>query len=127
MGSGGVYNTGLAGFDMHGAVYNSAIPNMAIRPLRAGSILRGIVHLSLLAFSVAMRARASDWNGPEQQLARKVVAITGPGAVSLTVENRSSLGRRETEVISNGLRAALESAGLHFVAPEQAAASVAIT
>jgi hypothetical protein len=112
---------------MRGAVYNSGIPNMANRPLRSGSILRAALHVSLLTFSFAVRSLASDWNGAEQQLARKVVAVSGPGAVSLTVENRSSLGRRETEIISNGLRAALESAGLHFVAPEQAAASVAIS
>jgi hypothetical protein len=112
---------------MRSAVYNSGIPNMANRPLRSGSILRAVLHVSLFALSFAMRALGSDWTGPEQQLARKVVAVTGPGAVSLTVENRSSLGRRETEVISNGLRAALESVGLHFVAPEQAAASVAIS
>ena len=28
------------------------------------------------------RAAASDWNGSAQQLARKIVAVTGPGAVA---------------------------------------------
>jgi len=60
-------------------------------------------------------------------LAQKIVAVTGPGAVTLTLDNRSSLGRRDNEVIGNGLRVALEAVGLRFVKPEQAAASIAIT
>jgi hypothetical protein len=64
---------------------------------------------------------------PEQQLARKIVAVTGPGAVALTVENRSSLSKRESEIVSDGLHSALETLGLRFVKPEQAAAAVAIS
>ena len=30
-----------------------------------------------------MTACATDWSAPEQQLARKIVAVTGPGAVAL--------------------------------------------
>ena len=48
--------------------------------------------------------------------------MTGPGAVALTVENRSSLGKRESEMIQNGLRGALEGLGVRFVSAEQAAA-----
>ncbi len=46
--------------------------------------------------------------------------------VALTVENRSSLGKRESEVIQNGLRSTLEGLGIRFVKAEQAAATVAI-
>jgi hypothetical protein len=69
---------------------------------------------------------AVDWNEPEQQLARKIVAVTGPGAVALTVENRSSLSKRDNEIVQNGLRSALEAAGIRYVNAEQAAATVAI-
>ncbi|MBZ5678765.1 MAG: hypothetical protein LAO24_01530 [Acidobacteriia bacterium] len=112
---------------MHRAVYNLAIPNMLNCPLRSGSSLTAALRTSFLVLGFVVGVWAADWNSPEQQLARKVAAVTGPGAVALTVENRSSLGRRETEVISNGLRAALEAAGLRFVKPEQAAATVAIS
>src|SRR5215471_9609405 len=102
---------------MHPARYNSAIPesnwstvNRALR-LEFSPILR----LSLLTLAFVPPAWAADWNTPEQQLARKVAAVTGPGTVALTVENRSSLGRRDADIVQNGLRAALEAAGLRFV------------
>src|ERR1700719_1450840 len=113
------------------AVYNSAIPNvftsLVDRVLRSARSFRIVVPLSYLLLGMAFAAHAADWSGPEQELARKIVAVTGPGAVTLTVENRSSLGRRDNEVIGNGLRAALEARGLLFAKPDQAAASVAIT
>ena len=112
---------------MRCAVYNFAVPDMVNRPLRSGSRPTEALRISFLVLSLTIGAWGADWNTPEQQLARKVVAITGPGAVALTVENRSSLGRRDTEVITNGLHAALEAAGLRFVRPEEAAATVAIS
>ena len=123
---------------MRGAVYNFGIPTFNIphagiprinaklvgRAVSLRHALRVVALLSILL--VAMVARASDWNEPEQQLARKIVAVSGPGAVALTVENRSSLSKRDNEIIQNGLRAALEGVGLRFVTTEQAAATVAV-
>jgi hypothetical protein len=110
-------------------IYNSAIPNLIRNPvnraLRAASIL--LFLLCLLVVEFPLSAFAVDWSGPEQQLAHKIVAVTGPGTVALTVENRSSLGRRDSEIIQNGLRSALESLGLRFVKTEQAAATVTIS
>ncbi len=108
------------------AVYNLAIPHMLNCPLSSGSSLTVALRISFLLFGLAIGVHAADWNRPEQELARKLAAVTGPGAVALTVENRSSLGRRDSEVITNGLRAALGVAGLRFVKPEQAAATIAI-
>jgi hypothetical protein len=79
----------------------------------------------LLGWVIA--AQGVDWSGPEQQLARKIVAVTGVRAVELKVDNRSSLGKRDTEIIQNGLRSALQGLGVHFAREEQAAASVAIS
>ncbi len=112
---------------MRSAVYNAAIPNMVNRALRLAPGFRLALQILSLIPLLTVVVHAADWSGPEQQLARKIVAVTGPGAVTLTLENRSSLGRRDNEVIGNGLRAALEAVGLRFVKPEQAAASVAIT
>jgi hypothetical protein len=115
---------------MRRAVYNSAIPHVILntvnRALRPAPCLPMVLLLCFLFFAMAM-ARAADWSAPEQQLARKIVAVTGPGAVALTVDNRSSLTKRENEIIQNGLRGALEGLGLHFVKPEQAAATVTIS
>ena len=115
---------------MREAVYNSAIPDVILNTVKRGSRLPLNLHLTrlfLVILSVAVVARAADWSAPEQQLARKIVAVTGPGAVALAVENRSSLGRRDSEAIQNGLRAALEALGLRFVKAEQAAATVTIS
>jgi hypothetical protein len=115
---------------MRPAVYNLGIPDVILnsvkRALRSASILV-FLQLSCLLLGLSLTARAVDWSGPEQQLARKIVAVTGPGAVALMVENRSSLGRRENEVIQNGLRSALEGLGIRLVKPEHAAATVAIS
>jgi hypothetical protein len=113
---------------MCGAIYNLSIPknrksvNCSHWP---ASILRfGFLIAFLLLTTLAL---AADWGAAEQQLARKIVAVTGPGTVALTVENRSSLGRRDSDIVQNGLRSALEQSGIHFVKPEQAAASVVLT
>src|ERR1700722_12346928 len=93
------------------AVYNLAFPtvftSLVDRVLRSARSFRIGVPLSYLLLGMAFAAHAADWSGPEQQLARKIVAVTGPGAVTLTAENRSSLGKRDSEVIQNGLRSAL--------------------
>jgi hypothetical protein len=110
------------------------IPNVSSisvsRVLTVAHICRNVLPLYralLLLLAFAVTAAAADWNEPEQQLARKIIAVTGPGAVALTVNNRSSLGKRDNEVIQNGLRIELEALGIRFVTAEQAAATVAIS
>jgi hypothetical protein len=109
-----------------GAVYNSDILHMVNSPLRPASGSRAILQICFLILGFAIGAWAADWSGPEQQLAMKIIAVTGPGAVAWTVENRSSLGRRDVDVITNGLRAALEAVGVRFVKAEEAATAVAV-
>jgi hypothetical protein len=112
---------------MRSAVYNSSIPRSIPNTVKRARLGLRIAQLLLLLAGLTPAVHAGDWNSPEQQLARKIVAVTGPGAVSLTVENRSSLGRRDYEVIQNGLRNVLEGLGLRFVTSEQAAATVTIS
>jgi hypothetical protein len=81
----------------------------------------------LLCCALPNTIAASDWRAPAQQLARKIVAVTGPGAVAVTFENRSSLPKKDFDAISGALRVELESLGVHSVAPEQAAASVEVS
>ena len=116
---------------MRGAVYNLAIPNTFLslvnRAVRPAQIVRGVAQLCCVLLVLAAAARAADWSVPEQQLARKIVALTGADSVALIVENRSSLGQRESEVIQNGLRSALEVVGIRFVKTENAGARVVIS
>jgi len=76
---------------------------------------------------VVRSANAGDWNVPAQQLARKIVAVTGPGAVTVTFENRSSLGKKDLDTISSLLRVELEAAGARPAAAEQSAATAMVT
>jgi len=113
---------------MRRAVYNSAIPASILIPvnraLRSTS-LRLAIFFFLAVLTVP--AGAVDWSVPEQELARKIVTVTGPGVIALTVENRSSLGRRDYEIIQNGLRIALGNLGIRFAKSEQAAATVTVS
>ena len=115
------------------AVYNSAIPKAIVKSVKRGDRSKFVAQLWRFLFfpvailSLTILGNAADWNAAEQQLARKIVAVTGPGAVAVTVENHSSLGRRESEAVQNGLHYALEQLGIRFVEADQAAASVAIT
>ena len=114
---------------MRTAVYNSIIPEDSLKPVnRSAPDVRALQFgVFFLILTASLTAWGADWSVAEQQLARKIVAVTGPGTIALTVENHSSLGRRDSDVVQNGLRAALEQSGIHFVKPEQAVASVAIT
>ena len=112
---------------MREAVYNSAIPDFNLNTVNRASRFTSILFLLCFLMGLSLRARATDWSVPEQQLAKKIVAVTGPGAVALTVENHSSLTRRDNEIVQNGLRTALEGLGLRFVKPEQAAGTISIS
>jgi hypothetical protein len=81
----------------------------------------------LLICGVARSVAAGDWNVPAQQLARKIVTVTGPGAVAVTIENRSSLGKKDLDTISSLLRVELEAAGARPAAAEQSAATAMVT
>jgi hypothetical protein len=94
------------------------------------------IHKSLLLLKVALivfffcctflSAVEGEWNASAQVLARKIVAVTGAGAVALTVENRSSLAKKDVDEISRELRVELEALGARAAQPEQAAAAVAV-
>ena len=106
-------------------VYNLRIAEMV--RTRPGCFRRFLLFLPTLWLLLTSMSFCSDWAGPEQELARKIAASTGPGAVTLQVVNRSSLSKRETEEISSGLRGLLEAAGVRPVKPEQAAATVSVS
>jgi hypothetical protein len=104
-------------------VYTRSILRM---PCRAPRLIARTLLFAVLLVS-AVTALAADWSQPEQQLARKIAAVSGPGAVAFDLRNQSTLSKKEVEEITRGLRAQLEANGLRFVASEQAAASLTIT
>jgi hypothetical protein len=105
-------------------IYNPRIVvfNMMIFLLR---VLRAAGYAFLIAFLLHSSAHATDWS--TNQLATKIVAVTGPGAVSLETTNRTSLSKAEFDQAAGTLRAQLQALGLQFVIAEQAAAAVGVT
>jgi len=76
-------------------------------------------HLAL-AFFFCLPAVA-QWTEPTAQLAREIAAITGPGTVTLTVHNASSITADNIPVIKRDLQNELRSAGVRVVAMNAAA------
>ena len=83
----------------HHAVYNSRNPEMLTPLRRSGRALSRIALLLALFVVASGHALATDWKIPEQQLAQKIVAATGPGAVAFQMTNRSSLSKKELDDI----------------------------
>jgi len=81
----------------------------------------------LIAGALPCTAVADDWRPASQQLAQKIVAVTGPGAVAITVENRSSIAKKEFDAINGALHVELEALGVRAVSADQAAASVHVS
>jgi len=105
-------------------VYNSLVLEMSTLSSR---LLPGSSLLLVLFLLLPVTGFAADWTGPEQELAKRIAAVTGPGAVAVDVMNRSSLRKRDVDEIGASLRSRLESLGLRAVKPEQAAAAIKVT
>lgn len=99
--------------------YNLAIPdtilNSVSRCARSEHGPHAAWRIILLLPVLVLSASAADWSAPEQELATKIAAAIGKGPASLSVENRSSLARRDVEIIQNGLRSVLQDMGVSFV------------
>ncbi|MBZ5509759.1 MAG: hypothetical protein LAN70_01175 [Acidobacteriia bacterium] len=76
--------------------------------------------LAALALAFCLPA-AAQWTEPSAQLARDIAAITGPGTVTLTVHNVSSLTADYIPVIKRDLQNDLRSAGVRVVGANAAA------
>lgn len=103
--------------------YNSRNPRMSSHSIRYGIF----ISVLLIAAARGAHAQAINWQIPEQQLAEKISAVIGPGAVSLDLANRSSLTHSQQEEIHRGLLQELSILGLHSVNVEAAAATVQVS
>ena len=110
---------------MRSAVYNLPIPTMVNPAERAAHGLNRV--LAILIFSAGLSGQALDWSKAEQQLAKQIAGVTGPGAVAVRLENRSSLAKKDADAANSRLKADLEALGVHAVTPEQATATVAVS
>jgi hypothetical protein len=106
---------------MNTAGYNSRVPQMA------GLLARCLRLPCALLLILSVPCFAADWSTPVHQLAQKIVADTGPGAVSLTFSNRSSLTRMDVDAVQAALITQVAAAGVRLVNPEQASVVVQIS
>jgi hypothetical protein len=106
---------------MNTAGYNSRVPQMA------GLLARCLRLPCALLLILSVPCFGADWSTPVHQLAQKIVADTGPGAVSLTFSNRSSLTRMDVDAVQAALITQVAAAGVRLVNPEQASVVVQIS
>lgn len=109
--------------EIKATVYNSRILQMSLHQI----CRRIFILASLICISCEAVGQAPNWQIPEQQLAAKISAVTGPGAVSIEFSNRSSLIRSQEEDIQRGLLRELSILGLRVVNIEAAAANIKIS
>src|SRR5262249_28724254 len=86
--------------------------------------------LASLVFAIAIIqsiAAASPLADAARQLAHKVAAATGPGAIALEISNRSSLDEKSVREIRSALEAELRIAGVRLAKPEESVGAVTVT
>jgi hypothetical protein len=105
----------------HNPVYNARNPPM---PISVGVSRAALRSLLLLSAGIAF---ASDWQAPASQLAQRIAGITGPGAVAVSVINRSSLSPSDTDDVRRKLLSELAAFGVQSAASDQAAATVQVS
>jgi hypothetical protein len=83
--------------------------------------------LLALAWLLAMPSFSQNWPAAEEQLAGKIVSITGPQTITLEVVNRSSLNTATTDDIRRNLLTELAVTGIRFAPAQQATAAVRVS
>jgi len=109
--------------------YNQRIPHMRAREfIRKSSGLRLSCLTSFLLATVFLPSSlcASSLGDAARQLAHKIAAATGPGAVALDVANRSSLDDKSVREVRGALEAQLHVEGVRTAKAEQAMGTVEV-
>jgi hypothetical protein len=109
--------------------YNQPIPHMRARESsRTSSGLRLGWLTSFLLATVFLPSSlcASGLGDSARQLAHKIAAAAGPGAIALEVTNRSSLDEKSVREVRGALEAQLRSEGVHSAKAEQAMGTVEV-
>lgn len=107
------------------AIYNVLALSMSRVHASSRQLLDCI--LVVLILIAIPHALAADWSEPERQLAQKIGAATGPGAVFLDVINLASYGKSDVEAIRRGLSTQLSALGIQLVKSDQASATVQVS
>src|SRR5437868_7081839 len=112
--------------DLQTARYNHRIPHMQGR----GSGGLRIVWLAAFFLVTAVGpslCSASILADTARQLAHKISAVTGPGAVALDLSNRSSLDEKSVREVRSALEAELRVGGVRTATADESMGSVQVT
>ena len=105
--------------------------NQPIRQMQAcmsGGLRLGWLTVFLLATTfLPSRSFASTLGDAARQLAHKIAAVTGPGALALDVTNRSSLDDKSVREVRTALEAQLRIEGVRTAKSDEAIGSVQVT
>jgi hypothetical protein len=99
--------------------YNHRIPHMRART-SSGLRLGCLTPLLLVTVLLPSAACASGLGDTARQLAHKIAAATGPGAIALEVANRSSLDDKSVREVRGALESELRVEGVRTTKAEQA-------
>ena len=109
---------------MHCTVYNSRILDMWFLSTRFQRVTCSLFALLYLFLSPMW---ATNWSDPAEQLAHKIVTVTGPGAVDLEFTNRSSIGKPDFEEVRRQVLTRAAALGVRPARAEDAAATVKVS
>ncbi|PYX34209.1 MAG: hypothetical protein DMG80_03065 [Acidobacteria bacterium] len=108
------------------ARYNLRIPNMYGR--WSGGLRIGWLAAFFLAATLAPSLlSASVLGDAARQLAHKISSVTGPGAITLDITNRSSLDEKAVREARSALEAELRTGGVRTAAADESMGSVQVT
>ena len=105
--------------------YNHRIPHMRART-SSGLRLDWLTSFLLATVFLPLPLCASRLGDTARQLAHKIAAAAGPGAVALEVTNRSSLDEKSVREVRSALEAELHVDGVHATNAEQAMGTVEV-
>ena len=81
----------------------------------------------LLLLFLSLPAFAANWSGPATDLAKKIAAVTGPGTITMTTVNSSSLPKDQVTEIQGAIEAQLRTFGIRIGTAASANSEVRIT
>lgn len=95
--------------------------------LRLGWLTPLLLSLLLPIIAFPVSAHASALTDAAQQLARKIAATTGPGAITLDITNHSSLDEKSLRDVRYAIEAQLRAEGIRIAKADSTAPLVQVT
>jgi len=89
-------------------------------------VLSRPILLLLVTLSLSSLLFASNLDDAARQLADRIAAVSGPGAIALEIANRSSLDERSVRAVHSAIQAQLRVHGIRTASADQSMGSVTV-